>query len=158
MPLIEGTLAAGGLRVAVVVSRFNKLLSSQLLEGALDAFEKHGGDRDKVDTVSVPGAFELPLLAARLAEREVYEALVCLGVVIRGGTPHFEYVCSEAAKGIATVSLSRRLPVSFGVITADTLEQAVERSGVKSRNKGWEAMVAAIETANVFKAVEELDG
>lgn len=149
MKTFEGKLLAKGLRFAIVVSRFNELLSTRLLEGALDALKRHDADEDAIEVAWVPGAFEIPLVAKRMAEAGAYDAVICLGVIIRGSTPHFEYVAAETAKGIARVSLDTEVPVAFGVITADSVEQAVERAGTKSGNKGWQAALVAIEMANL---------
>ncbi|PTX50861.1 6,7-dimethyl-8-ribityllumazine synthase [Melghirimyces profundicolus] len=153
--IYEGDLTAGGLRFGIVVSRFNELITSKLLEGAKDALKRHGADEDDVDVAWVPGAFEIPLIADQMAESGRYDAVIALGAVIRGSTPHFDYVCSEAAKGVGAVSLKRSLPVIFGVITVDTIEQAIERAGTKAGNKGWEAAVSAIETANLQRSLKE---
>ena len=149
MSTFEGHLVGTGLKVGIVVARFNELLSSRLLSGAQDAFVRHGVAADDIDVAWVPGAFEIPLVAGKLAASGRYDAVVALGVVIRGGTPHFEYVSAEVSKGVAKVSLDTGVPVMFGVITADTIEQAVERAGTKMGNKGWEAAEAAIEMANL---------
>ncbi|HSK48078.1 MAG TPA: 6,7-dimethyl-8-ribityllumazine synthase [Coriobacteriia bacterium] len=151
MATYEGHLVGTGLKVGIVVSRFNELLSSRLLSGAQDGLVRHGVAAEDVDVAWVPGAFEIPLVAQRLAAAGRYDAILALGVVIRGGTPHFQYVASEVSKGIAKVTLDTGVPVMFGVITADTIEQAVERAGTKAGNKGWEAAVGAIEMANLFK-------
>ena len=153
MSTYEGHLVATGLKFGVVVARFNELLSSRLLAGAKDALVRHGAAESDIDVAWVPGAFEIPLLAAKLASSGRYDAVLALGVVIRGGTPHFEYVSAEVSKGVAKVSLDSGVPVAFGVITADTIEQAVERAGTKAGNKGWEAAEAAIEMANLVKAI-----
>jgi len=153
MSIFEGNLVASGLRFGIVVSRFNELLSSRLLSGAMDALVRHGTAESDVDVAWVPGAFEVPLLASKMAASGKYDAVLALGVVIRGGTPHFEYVSAEVSKGIAKVMLDTGVPVSFGVITADTIEQAVERAGTKAGNKGWAAAEAAIEMANLVKAI-----
>ena len=156
MPKVfEGHLSAKGLKFAVVVSRFNDFISEKLLAGALDTLLRSGAADDDVDIVRVPGAFEMPVVAKTLAGKKTYDAIICLGCVLRGATPHFEYVASEAAKGIARVSLDYECPVSFGVITADTLEQAVERAGTKSGNKGRDAALGAIEMANLLKSVRK---
>ncbi|HLC18324.1 MAG TPA: 6,7-dimethyl-8-ribityllumazine synthase [Thermodesulfobacteriota bacterium] len=156
MPKVfEGHLSAKGLKFAVVVSRFNDFISEKLLAGALDTLLRSGAAEDDVDIVRVPGAFEMPVVAKTLAGKKTYDAIICLGCVLRGATPHFEYVASEAAKGIARVSLDYECPVSFGVITADTLEQAVERAGTKSGNKGRDAALGAIEMANLLKSVRK---
>jgi 6,7-dimethyl-8-ribityllumazine synthase len=151
MPGFEGDLIGTGLRVGICISRFNELLSSRLLGGAMDALARHGVAEDAIDTAWVPGAFEIPLVASRMAASGRYDVVLALGVVIRGGTPHFEYVASEVSKGVAKVSLDSGVPVMFGVITADTIEQAVERAGTKQGNKGWDAALAGIETANLLK-------
>ena len=153
MSTYEGHLVATGLKFGVVVARFNELLSSRLLAGAKDALVRHGAVESDIDVAWVPGAFEIPLLAAKLASSGRYDAILALGVVIRGGTPHFEYVSAEVSKGVAKVSMDSGVPVSFGVITADTIEQAVERAGTKAGNKGWEAAEAAIEMANLVKQI-----
>lgn len=153
MTIFEGHLVGTGLRVACVVSRFNELLSTRLLSGAQDGFVRHGIAEDDIDIAWVPGAFEIPLVASKLAVTGRYDAIVALGVVIRGGTPHFEYVSAEVSKGIAKVTLDSGVPVIFGVITADTIEQAVERAGTKAGNKGWEAALSAIEMANLGRSL-----
>ncbi|MHB8761862.1 MAG: 6,7-dimethyl-8-ribityllumazine synthase [Coriobacteriia bacterium] len=155
MARYEGDLIGSGLRVGICISRFNELLSSRLFGGAMDALTRHGVAEDDIDVAWVPGAFEIPLIAQRLARSGSYDAVIALGVVIRGGTPHFEYVCAEVSKGIAKVSLDSGVPVTFGVITADTIDQAVERAGTKHGNKGWDAALAAIETAKVLRALGE---
>jgi len=149
---IEGKLTSQGLRFALVASRFNSFITDRLVEGALDAIVRTGGDPDTVRIYKVPGAFEIPLVAKKLAKSGKYDAVVCLGAVIRGGTPHFEYVASEVSKGIAHVALETGIPVTFGVLTTDNLEQAIERAGTKGGNKGWEAAMAAVETANLLRA------
>jgi 6,7-dimethyl-8-ribityllumazine synthase len=149
----EGNLIGSGLKVGIVVSRFNELLSARLLGGAMDALERHGVDKDAVDVAWVPGAFEIPLVASKMAASGRYDAVVALGVIIRGGTPHFEYVASEVSKGIAKAGLDTGVPVMFGVVTADSIDQAVERAGTKHGNKGWDAASAAIEMANLLKAM-----
>ncbi len=147
----EGSLVGTGLSVAVVVSRFNSFITEKLLEGCTSGLVRHGVDEDRIDVAWVPGAFELPIAAKRLAESKKYDAVVCLGAVIRGATPHFEYVCAESAKGIASVALETGVPTIYGVVTTDTIEQAVERAGTKAGNKGWDAALAAIEMANLMK-------
>ena len=149
----EGLLLGKGLKFGVVVSRFNDFITAKLLDGAQDALVRHGVRQEDIDVARVPGAFEIPLAAQRLAQTKKYDAIVCLGAVIRGGTPHFEYVASEVSKGIARVGLDTGLPVTFGVITADTLEQAIERAGTKQGNKGFEAAVDAIEMASLLKGI-----
>ena len=153
MTMFEGNLIGTGLKVAIVTSRFNELLSSRLLSGAMDALKRHDVAEEDVDVAWVPGAFEIPLVAGRMADSGRYDAVIALGVIIRGGTPHFEYVASEVAKGVAQVSLRSNTPVIFGVITADTIEQAVERAGTKSGNKGWAAAENAIEMANLVRTM-----
>jgi 6,7-dimethyl-8-ribityllumazine synthase len=153
---ISAKLDAGANRFAVAVSRFNEFVSTRLLDGALDALVRHGADREQVTVVWVPGSFELPLAANRLAASERYAAVICLGCLIRGQTPHFEYIANEVAKGIAQVSLATGVPVTFGVITAESLEQAIERAGTKQGNKGADAALAAIEMANVLSAIAAL--
>lgn len=153
MATYEGHLIGTGLKLGIVVSRFNELLGSRLLSGAQDALIRHGVAADDIDVAWVPGAFEIPLVADTLAKSGRYDAVIALGVVIRGGTPHFEYVAGEVSKGIAKVSLDAGVPVMFGIITADTIEQAVERSGTKAGNKGWEAANGAIEMASLMKSL-----
>lgn len=149
----EGILDAKGLKFAIILARFNSFIGEKLLDGAIDAIKRHGGDEASIDIVRVPGAFEIPLAAKKMVEKEGIDAVICLGAVIRGGTPHFDYVASEVSKGIATVSLDAGVPVSFGVITTDNLEQAIERSGSKAGNKGFDAAVSAIEMSNLLKAI-----
>lgn len=153
MKVYEGYLTGEGLKVGIVVSRFNELLSGRLLAGAEDALVRHGVAADDIAVAWVPGAFEIPLVSRTMAETKKYDAVLALGVVIRGGTPHFEYVASEVSKGVAHASLDTGVPVIFGVITADTIEQAVERAGTKAGNKGWEAAMAGIEMASLMKAL-----
>jgi 6,7-dimethyl-8-ribityllumazine synthase len=153
MSVFEGDLIGSGLKVGIVVSRFNELLSNRLLSGAEDALARHGVEESDVDVAWVPGSFEIPLVAKRLAVSGRYDAVVALGVVIRGGTPHFDYVASEVSKGIAKAAIDSGVPVSFGVVTADTIEQAVERAGTKQGNKGWDAALSALEMANLLKQV-----
>jgi 6,7-dimethyl-8-ribityllumazine synthase len=148
---IEGKLDATGLSFGIVVGRFNSFIAERLLEGALDALVRHGAADANIDVVRVPGAYEIPLATQKLAARNKYDAIICLGAVIRGSTPHFDYVAAEVSKGIAQVSLASGVPVAFGVLTTDTIEQAVERAGTKAGNKGFDAAVTAIETANVLK-------
>jgi 6,7-dimethyl-8-ribityllumazine synthase len=149
----EGNLLGKGLKFGVVVSRFNEFFSQKLLEGAKDALLRHGVLEADIDVAWTPGSYEIPLIAGKMAASKKYGAVICLGAVIRGGTPHFDYIASEAAKGIAKVSLDTGVPVIFGIITADTLEQAIERSGTKAGNKGFDAAVSAIEMANLVKAL-----
>jgi 6,7-dimethyl-8-ribityllumazine synthase len=152
--IVEGRLSAEGFRFAIIVSRFNDFISSRLVEGAMDALKRHGASEEQISVVKVPGAFEIPLVAKKLAGSDRFDALICLGAVIRGGTPHFDYVAAEVSKGIASVSLESKVPVTFGVLTTDNLEQAIERAGSKSGNKGYEAAVAAMELVNLFKELE----
>jgi 6,7-dimethyl-8-ribityllumazine synthase len=151
MKEINGQLQAKGRRFAIVLGRFNDLIGGRLLEGALDCIERHGGSRAEVTVVRVPGAFEIPLAAALLADSGKVDAIICLGAVIRGATPHFEVIAAESAKGIAQVMLEKRLPVSNGILTTDTIEQAVERAGTKAGNKGWDAALGAIEMADLVR-------
>ncbi|KQL46126.1 6,7-dimethyl-8-ribityllumazine synthase [Brevibacillus choshinensis] len=151
MKTFEGHLVGTGLRVGIVAGRFNELIVSKLVGGALDALKRHGVEEENVDVAWVPGAFEIPLIAKKMAESGRYDAVVTLGAVIRGATPHFDYVCSETAKGVASLSLTTGIPVIFGVLTTDSIEQAIERAGTKAGNKGWEAAAAAIEMANLSR-------
>lgn len=150
---IEGKLDGKGLRFGIVVGRFNSFISERLLEGALDCLVRHGVQDQNITVVRIPGSFEIPLAAAKMAKSGRYDALICLGAVIRGSTPHFDYVAAEVSKGVASVSLDSGVPVIFGVLTTDTIEQAVERAGTKAGNKGFEAAMTAIETANVLKGL-----
>ena len=149
----QGALLAQGLRFAVVVSRFNEFISSRLLDGAQDALLRHGAEEEDIEIAWTPGSFEIPLIAQKMAESKKYSAVICLGAIIRGGTPHFDYVAAEASKGVAKVSLDTGVPVIFGIITADTLEQAIERAGVKEGNIGAKAAVSGIEMANLMKSL-----
>lgn len=149
--VIEGNVIAEGLRFGVVVGRFNEFISGKLLGGALDAFKRHGAEDSNVDIAWVPGAFEIPLIAQKMAESGKYDAVITLGAVIRGSTPHFDFVCNEAAKGVAAIALKTGIPTIFGVLTVDSIEQAIERAGTKAGNKGYEAAVSAIEMANLSK-------
>jgi 6,7-dimethyl-8-ribityllumazine synthase len=151
--IFEGALRAEGFKYAIVVSRFNDFLTDKLLEGALDCLTRHGAADTAVSVVKVPGAFEIPYVASRLAKTGKYDAVICLGAIIRGDTPHFDYIAAEASKGIAKIALESGLPVIFGIVTADTLEQAVERSGTKAGNKGWDAAETAIELVNLYKKI-----
>jgi 6,7-dimethyl-8-ribityllumazine synthase len=150
----EGNLIGKGLKFGIVVSRFNEFFSGKLLEGAKDALNRHGVVETDIEVAWTPGSFEIPLIAQKMAESKKYDAVICLGAVIRGGTPHFDYIASEVAKGIANVGLKTGVPVIFGVITTDTLEQAIERSGTKDGNKGFDAAVSAIEMANLVKGIK----
>lgn len=149
----EGMLLGKGLKFGVVVSRFNEFITRRLLEGAHDALLRHGTSGVDIEVAWVPGAFEIPLIAKKLAQSKKYDAIICLGAVIKGGTPHFEYIIAEVTKGIASVSLEIGVPITYGVISTDTLEQAVERAGTKEGNKGFDAAVSAIEMANLVKSI-----
>lgn len=153
MKCIEGELHAKGLKFGIIVSRFNDFITGKLLEGAKDALLRHGAKEDDIDVVKVPGSFEIPLVAKKMAVKGAYNAIICLGTIIRGATPHFEYVASEASKGIASASMETGIPMAFGIITSDTIEQAVERAGTKSGNKGWDAAITAIEMAQLLKKI-----
>lgn len=148
---IQGDLAAKGLRFGIVASRFNDFITSKLLEGAMDALTRHGATESDIEVAKVPGAFEIPLAAQALVRSKRHDAVICLGAVVRGATPHFEYVSAEVSKGVAAVSLESGVPVIFGVLTTDTIEQAIERAGSKAGNKGWDAALSAIEMANFMK-------
>lgn len=150
---IEGQLIAKGKKFAIVISRFNDFISKRLLEGAVDTLLRHGAKESEVEAVWVPGAFEIPLAANKLARSKKFDAVICLGTVIKGSTPHFEYVSGEAAKGVAKVSMDSGIPVIFGVITAENLEQAIERAGTKDGNKGRDAAMSAIEMANLLESI-----
>jgi len=149
----EGVLLGKGLKFGLVVSRFNEFITQKLLEGAQDALLRHGVNQEDIEIAWVPGSFEIPLIAQKLAQTKRYDAVVCLSAVVRGGTPHFEYIAAEVTKGIAKVGLETGLPVTYGVITADTLEQAIERAGTKMGNKGFDAAVTAIEMANLLRSI-----
>jgi 6,7-dimethyl-8-ribityllumazine synthase len=149
----EGTLLGEGLSFGIVLSRFNEFITTRLLEGAQDALVRHGVKEDDIEVARTPGAFEIPLIAKKMAESGKYDAIICLGAVIRGGTPHFEYIAAEVTKGIAQVGLQTGMPVIYGVITADTLEQAIERAGTKMGNAGFDAAVSAIEMANLSRSI-----
>jgi len=151
MKTYEGELQAKGLKFAIIVGRFNDFITSKLLDGAVDALVRHGAVEQNIDVVKVPGAYEIPIAAKKVVEKKSYDAVICLGTVIRGATPHFDFVAAEAAKGIASASMESGVPMAFGVLTTDTIEQAVERAGTKSGNKGWDAAMAAIEMAQLFK-------
>ncbi|WP_457680896.1 6,7-dimethyl-8-ribityllumazine synthase [Thermovibrio sp.] len=153
MRVFEGNLSAEGFKFAIAVSRFNSFITERLLEGALDCLRRHGCKEKDIDVFKVPGAFELPLLAKKLSKLN-YDAVIVLGAVIRGETPHFDYVAAEVSKGVASVSLESEKPVIFGVLTTDTVEQAIDRAGAKAGNKGWEAALAAIEMVNLLSSME----
>ena len=152
--ILEGALTAAGCSFGIVVSRFNDFITSRLLDGALDALRRHGAEEERITIVRVPGSYEVPLVAKRLAASGRYDAVICLGTVIRGATPHFEYIASEVAKGVAMASLETGVPITFGVLTTDSIEQAVERAGTKSGNKGFDAACAAIEMAQLFRQLK----
>ena len=153
MSKYEGLLVGKGQKFGIVVSRFNEFITEKLLEGAQDALLRHDVSQEDIDIAWVPGSFEIPLIAKKLAQTSKYDAIICLGAVIRGGTPHFEYIAAEVTKGIAKVGLETGLPVTYGIITADTLEQAIERAGTKAGNRGFDAAVDAIEMANLLKNI-----
>lgn len=151
--VIEGKLDARGMKVGIIVSRFNNFVTDRLLEGALDALKSHGGEEQDIDIVRVPGAFEIPLLAEKMAASGKYDALVCLGAVIRGDTPHFEYISDAVTRGIGDAILKHQVPISFGVLTTNNVEQAMERAGTKTENKGFEAALTAIEMASLNREI-----
>ena len=153
MKTFEGKLDGTKLRFGIIVGRFNEFISSKLLGGAMDALKRHGVDESGIDVAWSPGAFEMPLIAMKMAKSENYDAIICLGAVIRGATPHFDYVSNEVSKGIANVMLKTEVPVTFGVLTTENIEQAIERAGTKSGNKGFDAAMAAIEMANLMKVI-----
>ncbi|NLZ49773.1 MAG: 6,7-dimethyl-8-ribityllumazine synthase [Clostridiales bacterium] len=151
MKVFEGDLIAKDLRFGIIVGRFNEFISAKLLEGAIDGLVRHGAEKDDIEIAWVPGAFEIPLVAEKMVKSNKYDAVICLGAVIRGATPHFDYVAAEVSKGIAKVSLENHIPVIFGVLTTDTIEQAIERAGTKAGNKGYDAAVTAIEMSNLLR-------
>lgn len=153
MKTYEGKLIAEGLKFGIIVGRFNEFIGGKLLGGAIDALKRHGVEEDEIEIAWVPGAFEIPLTAKKMVKSKKYDAVICLGAVIRGSTPHFDYVSSEVTKGVASVSLETEVPVIFGVLTTDTIEQAIERAGTKAGNKGYDAAVTAIEMANLLKQI-----
>ncbi len=153
MNIIEGNFSCAKNKFAIVISRFNEFIGQRLLEGALECLKRHNCPENNIDIIKVPGAFEIPLAAQKLAEQKKYNAIICLGAVIRGGTPHFDYVASAASNGISQVSLKYNIPISFGVLTTDNVEQAIERAGTKSGNKGWDAALTAIEMADLIKKI-----
>ncbi len=156
MPKIfEGKLLAEGKKFGIAVSRFNDFITDRLLGGAMDALIRSGANDADIDIVKVPGAFEIPLIAKKMAKKKKYNAIICLGAVIRGSTPHFDYVCAEVSKGIALVSMDSEIPVIFGIVTTDTIEQAIERAGTKAGNKGWSAAMSAVEMANLMEVVTQ---
>jgi 6,7-dimethyl-8-ribityllumazine synthase len=149
--MLEGNLTAKGFAFGIVTSRFNDFITARLLDGALDALRRHGADEDRITVARVPGSFEIPLVAKKMAASRQYDAVICLGTVIRGATPHFEYIASEVAKGVAMAGLETGVPIAFGVLTTDSIEQAVERAGTKAGNKGFDAACAAMEMANLLR-------
>jgi 6,7-dimethyl-8-ribityllumazine synthase len=153
MKVIEGKFDASGLKFAIIVSRFNEFITNKLLGGAVDCLKRNDADENNITVAWVPGAFEIPAVASKLAESKKYDAIICLGTVIRGATPHFDYVSAEVTKGVGQLSLKSSMPVIFGVLTTDTIEQAVERAGTKAGNKGFDAAMAAIEMANLYKQI-----
>ena len=153
--IIEGNITGRGLKFAIVVTRFNEFITSKLLGGALDMLKRHETNDDDIDVCWVPGAFEIPLVAKKLASSKKYDAVICLGAVIRGSTTHYDYVCNEVSKGIATVGLTTGVPTIFGVVTTENIEQAIERSGTKAGNKGSDAAVSAMEMANLLKSIDQ---
>lgn len=154
MKVFEGKLVSKGIRVGIVAARFNEFITAKLLGGAIDALKRHSVVEESIDVAWVPGAFEIPLIASKMAQSGKYDAVICLGAVIRGSTTHYDYVCSEVSKGIASVSLSSNIPVMFGVLTTENIEQAIERAGSKAGNKGFEAAVSAIEMVNLICEIE----
>ena len=153
MKIIEGELQAKGLKFCIVLSRFNEFITGKLLDGAMDALIRHGAKEEEIDVVKVPGSFEIPVVARKMALKATHNAVICLGTVIRGATPHFEYISAEVSKGIASASMETGVPIAFGVLTCDTIEQAVERAGTKGGNKGWDAALTAIEMAQLMKKI-----
>jgi 6,7-dimethyl-8-ribityllumazine synthase len=153
MKIVEGNLSAENIKFAIVVGRFNSFITERLLEGAVDCILRHNGNKENIEVVKVPGSFEIPLVAKKLAKSGKYDAVICLGAVIRGSTPHFDYVANEVTKGIAQVSLETEVPISYGILTTDTIEQAVERAGTKMGNKGFDAALTAIEMVNIIKQI-----
>jgi 6,7-dimethyl-8-ribityllumazine synthase len=153
--IMEGQLLGEGRKFALIVSRFNDFISDRLLGGALDALLRSGVKDEDIDIVKVPGSFEIPLVAKKMVKKKKYDAVICLGAVIRGATPHFEYVSAEVSKGIATVSIESEVPVIFGILTTDTIEQAIERAGTKAGNKGWSSAMSALEMANLVEVVDQ---
>ena len=154
MNVLEGKVVAEGLKIGIVAARFNEFIVSKLIGGAEDALKRHGVREDDIELAWVPGAFEIPLIAQKMAHSKKYDAVICLGAVIKGATSHYDYVCAEVSKGIATVSLNSNIPVMFGVLTTDSIEQAIERAGTKAGNKGFDVAVSAIEMCNVIKTLE----
>jgi 6,7-dimethyl-8-ribityllumazine synthase len=151
--IIQGDFKAHGIRIGIVVSRFNDFITHQLLAGALDALTRHGAEDKNIQIVKVPGAFEIPYAAAKMAGQKTYDTIICLGAVIRGETPHFEYISSEVTKGIAKIALDTNIPIIYGIITTESIEQAVERAGTKAGNKGWDAAMAAMEMVDLYRKI-----
>lgn len=154
MRVLEGKVVAQGIRVGIVAARFNEFITSKLVGGALDGLKRHDVKEEDIDVAWVPGAFEIPLIASKMAKSKKYDAVICVGAVIRGSTSHYDYVCSEVSKGIANISLNSDIPVMFGVLTTDNIEQAIERAGSKAGNKGYECATGAIEMVNLIRALE----
>ena len=154
MKVYEGNLVSKEIRIGIVVARFNEFITSKLLGGAVDCLKRHNVDEDSIDVPWVPGEFEIPLIASKMAKSGKYDAVICLGAVIRGSTSHYDYVCSEVSKGVASVSLNSDIPVMFGVLTTDTIEQAIERAGTKAGNKGYDCASGAIEMVNLIREIE----
>ena len=155
--IIEANLLAEGKKFSIVASRFNDFITDRLISGAIDALIRSGANDNDIEIVKVPGAFEIPFVAKKIAERKEVHAIICLGAVIRGATPHFDYISAEVSKGIAIVSLTSSIPVIFGIVTTDTIEQAIERAGTKAGNKGWDAAISAVEMANLTAAIDQID-
>ncbi|KDR93766.1 6,7-dimethyl-8-ribityllumazine synthase [Peptoclostridium litorale DSM 5388] len=153
MKIYEGNLIAKGKKFVVVAARFNEFITSKLLSGSIDCLKRHGATEEDIEVLWVPGAFEIPLVCKKLASSSKYDAIIALGAVIRGATSHYDYVCSEVSKGVASVSLEKEIPISFGVITTENIEQAIERAGTKAGNKGWDAAMSAIEMANIMDSI-----
>ena len=153
MKCYEGSLNAEGKKIGIVVARFNSFISERLLEGAIDCLKRHGADEKKISVAYVPGAFEIPFVASKLANKKNNDAVICLGAIIRGATPHFDFISAESAKGIAKIGMDTGKPVIYGVITTDTIEQAIERAGTKAGNKGWDAAASAIEMISLYESI-----
>lgn len=154
MNILEGKLVAQDLKIGIVVGRFNEFIGSKLLSGCVDGLVRHGVEENDIDVAWVPGAFEIPVIAKKMAESKKYDAVICLGAVIKGATTHYDYVCAEVSKGIATVSMNTGVPVMFGVVTTDTIQQAIERAGTKAGNKGYDCALGAIEMVNLIREIE----
>lgn len=155
MKIYEGNLVSSNIKIGIVVARFNEFITSKLLAGAIDALERHNVKNDDIEVAWVPGAFEIPLIASKMAKSGKYDAIICLGAVIRGATTHYDYVCSEVSKGIANVTLNSEIPIMFGVVTTENIEQAIERAGTKAGNKGYDCAMSAIEMVNLIREIEE---